>query len=92
MLPLDQELRSGNSSFIRNTSVEECKHLCKSKNGCSVASINEQKMCYHYMGSELGIWKNTKITNGSQWFAKLQNNGMSFFRHEIIYHFFTCPI
>ncbi|XP_060596617.1 uncharacterized protein LOC132750625 [Ruditapes philippinarum] len=74
MLPLDQELRSGNSSFISNTSVEECKHLCKSKKGCSVASINEEKICYHYIGSELGIWKNTKITNGSQWFSKLQNN------------------
>jgi hypothetical protein len=76
MLPLDQELRSGNSSFISNTSVEECKHLCKSEKGCSVASINEEKICYHYMGSELGIWKNTKITNGSQWFAKLHNTGM----------------
>jgi hypothetical protein len=84
MLPLDQELRSGNSSFISNTSVEECKHLCKSKKGCSVASINEKKNCYHFMGSELGIWKSTKITSGSQWFAKLQNNGMSLFRHEII--------
>jgi hypothetical protein len=77
MLPLDQELRSGNSSFISKTSVEECKDLCKSTKGCSVASINEERLCYHYMGSELGIWKSTKITKGSQWFVKLQNNGMS---------------
>jgi hypothetical protein len=92
MLPLDQELRSENSSFISKTSVEKCKHLCKSKKACSVASINEEKICYHYMGSELGIWKNTKITKGSQWFVKLQKIGMSSFRHEKIYHFFNCAI
>jgi hypothetical protein len=82
MLPLEQKLRSGDSSFLGSTSVEECKNLCSSKNSCSVASFSEEKLCYHYMCSELGIWKSAEIANGSQWFAKLQNNGMSVFYHE----------
>ncbi|XP_060552410.1 uncharacterized protein LOC132713746 [Ruditapes philippinarum] len=73
MLPLDQEFRSEDSSSIENISVEECNNLCSSKNSCRVASMNEERFCYHYMGSELGIWRSAKITSGSQWFAKLQN-------------------
>jgi hypothetical protein len=81
MLPLDQELRSEDSSSIENISVEECNNLCSLKNSCRVASMNEEKLCYHYMGGELGNWKSDKITSGSQWFAKLQNYGMSIFHH-----------
>jgi hypothetical protein len=75
MMPIEQELRSGNSSVVENTGVEECKNLCSLKSSCNVASISKEKLCYHYMGNELGIWKSSQIAEGSQWFAKLETNG-----------------
>jgi hypothetical protein len=81
MLPIDQELWSGESSLIDKMSVEECNTLCSSNTSCRVASLND-KLCYHYMGSQLGIWKSAKLTNGSQWFAKLQNRGTRTYQHK----------
>jgi hypothetical protein len=82
MLPIDQELRSGESSLVDSMSVEECNTLCSSNTSCRVASFNEDRICYHYMGSQLGIWKSSKLTNGSQWFAKLQNRGTRTYLHK----------
>ncbi|XP_060578363.1 uncharacterized protein LOC132735438 isoform X2 [Ruditapes philippinarum] len=73
LVPLKQELRSGDSYLIGNISVEECKRLCSSNISCSVANINEDRLCQHYMCSQLGIWKHSMIANGSHWFAKLHN-------------------
>jgi hypothetical protein len=75
MMPIKQELRSGNSSIFENTGVEQCKNLCSLNRSCSVASISKEKLCYHYMGSKLGIWKTFQIVKGSRWFAKLKTNG-----------------
>ncbi|XP_060587166.1 uncharacterized protein LOC132742717, partial [Ruditapes philippinarum] len=73
LVPLKQELRSGDSYLIGNISVEECKSLCSSDKSCSVANINEDRLCQHYKCSQLGIWKHSMIANGSQWFTKLHN-------------------
>jgi hypothetical protein len=75
LMPIKQELRSGNSSIFENTGVEQCKNRCSLNKSCSVASISKEKLCSHYMGSELGIWKTFQIVKGSQWFAKLKTNG-----------------
>jgi hypothetical protein len=87
MLPLEQELISEHSSVVGITSVEECKNHCSSNKSCSVATISGEQLCYHYIGSDLGIWKSAKIAEGSQWFAKLQDHGTSKCQHNFFIFF-----